>query len=89
MNKEEICRIIPGAVYRFTSENPLIKGCHNHLYRVLHLAMLVPVYQSCIVVEAMSGPDKGKVFCVTEINFALRYAPLSPPNGVNHADGPR
>lgn len=72
LNKEPL-KIIEGKVYEYIKESP--KGCKGCLYRVLKFILDVPSYQQKVLVEALTGPDRGLWFTCTPANFSLRYAP--------------
>jgi hypothetical protein len=50
-------------------------NCRGHRYRVVRVdVLLVPAYAKVVLVEALTGPDKGLLFVCSEANFASRYA---------------
>ena len=65
-------RIIVGHIYRYVADWPA--GCKGHKYRVCQFFPDVPSYQEKVLVEALTGPDKGLHFVVSLWNFATRYA---------------
>ncbi len=73
--------IRPGATYVYTGEKP--DGCAGHHYKVHKIVLYVPVYSKLVLVEALSGQDKGLWFVCSPANFATRYKLLE---GENHAE---
>ncbi len=65
------CELVMGAVYRYISDSP--KGCKGRLYRLHREVVDVPSYQRKVLVEALTGPDKGLWFTCVLTNFAMRY----------------
>lgn len=64
--------IIEGGEYIYASKRPL--KCHGHRYRVLRVnVQSVPEYTQKILVEALTGPDKGMLFVCSPNNFSTRY----------------
>lgn len=66
-----LSEIKEGRTYRYVNSVP--KKCQGHLYVVLAFIPYVPVYQKLVLVEAMTGPDKGLLFCCSPHNFSTRY----------------
>lgn len=64
-------RIVVGAEYIYASGFPL--GVRGHRYKVLGLVVDVPSYQEKVLVEALTGPDKGLQFVCSPSNFSTRY----------------
>lgn len=60
-----------GAVYRYIRQLPT--GCQGALYRVHREVLDVPSYQRKLLVEALTGPDRGLWFTCTPANFRVRY----------------
>jgi hypothetical protein len=73
-------RIRAGAVYRYTAELPA--GCAGGLYRVARFVLDVPAYQQKVLVEALTGQDRGLWFTASPANFSMRYAGPVPPDEV-------
>lgn len=72
LEAEEVgCPIIEGAEYVYIGELPV--GCRGHRY-LLHRGVIdVPSYQHKVLVEALTGEDKGLWFTCSLANFAIRY----------------
>lgn len=60
-----------GEEYIYAGEEP--KGCKGHRYRVVRFVLDVPTYQRKVLVECLSGADKGVWFVVSPANFSSRY----------------
>lgn len=65
------CPLIEGGLYEYIHDLP--KGCAGHHYRLHRLVKDVPSYQEKVLVEALTGKDKGLWFVCSEANFAIRY----------------
>jgi len=79
-------QITPGEVYVYTNAIPA--GCAGHHYRAHRFVLDVPSYQQKVLVEALSGKDKGLWFVCSVANFRVRYVPLVDVvagNGVHEA----
>ena len=76
MIQEEVLKIQEGSEYVYTGALP--KGCAGHRYRVLKFVLDVPSYQQKVLVEALTGRDKGLWFVCSLQNFSLRYTPAPP-----------
>ncbi len=63
--------IIAGAEYVYLSNLPV--GCEGHRYKVHRFILDVPSYQQKVLVEALSGNDKGLWFACSPANFVRRY----------------
>lgn len=63
--------IVIGKTYRYTQGFPI--NCHGHLYVPLRMIKDVPTYQQKVLVEALTGPDKGELFVCSVNNFKIRY----------------
>jgi len=70
-------RIVIDDLYTYTGGIPV--GCKGHLYRVEGFPLAVPSYQEQILVRALSGPDKDKLFVCSPANFSTRYEPIPVP----------
>lgn len=68
--KVPVMHIVKGT-YKYISGIP--KNCHGHLYYVHNMIIDVPSYQRKVLVEALSGPDRGLWFSCSPSNFAARY----------------
>lgn len=67
--------IVEGGVYAYMCGIP--RGVYGEKYRVVKNHVLdVPSYQYKVMVEALTGRDKGKVFVCTPANFVHRYKPV-------------
>lgn len=60
-----------GKVYVYTGQIP--KGCYGQHYRVHRFVLDVPSYQQKVLVEALTGKDKGLWFVCSINNFSRRY----------------
>lgn len=60
-----------GNIYEYAGGKP--ENCQGHLYQILGFVLYVPVYTRLVLVEALSGPDKGLKFVCSPANFASRY----------------
>lgn len=76
VEKTEVIRITPGKVYAFKGVAP--KDCQGHFYRAVRMVKHVPVYQWHVLVECLTGPDKGEWYTCTEQNFGQKYRYLTP-----------
>lgn len=65
--------IVEGREYIYIREKPA--GCQGQRYRVLKFVVSVPSYQEQVLVEALTGWDKGLWFTCSPANFASRYVP--------------
>lgn len=65
-----------GAEYTYIAEQP--KPCQGHRYRVLRVVLAVPAYQEQLLVEALTGPDRGLWFTCSPANFSSRYKEAEP-----------
>ena len=64
--------IIAGRIYIYTALIP--KGCKGERYKVLYEKVIaVPEYTKKVLVEAITGPDKGLIFVCSPWNFSTRY----------------
>ena len=72
---DEGFRIVKGSEYLYQSDSH--KGRKGHRYLVEDFITDIPVYVEKVLVLCLTGPDAGLRFCVTSMNFAQRYAPLS------------
>lgn len=70
----EPLRIIEGKTYRYIDQIPA--GCKGQLYRVVKFACAIPVYRDEVVLEGISGPDKGNFFTCSPNYFSLRFRPM-------------
>lgn len=71
--------LIEGATYKYTSNIPA--KCTGHRYRILRLNVLsVPDYTQKVLVEALTGPDKGMLFVCSPANFSARYTKIDSNN---------
>lgn len=72
-----LASIEEGRAYEFIgvpSDHGLLpKGCAGQLYRAVRFVKDVPSYQRKVLVEALTGPDAGDWFTVSEHNFKIRY----------------
>jgi hypothetical protein len=69
-------RIVEGRVYKYLS--PPAKGqldCRGQLYKVVFFVRDVPSYQEKVVVQGLTGPDKGQRFACSLYSFATRFEP--------------
>lgn len=73
---DEPFRIPEGSEWVYTAPAPA--GCSGHRYRVLGFVVHVPTYQQQVLVEALTGPDRGLRFTCTPHNFSTRYQPVGP-----------
>jgi hypothetical protein len=64
-------QIVEGGLYRYVNGIPV--HARGHLYKVHAVVEDVPSYQHKILVEALTGPDEGKLFTCTPANFVVRY----------------
>lgn len=64
-------RIIAGRDYLYTGDLP--KGCRGQRYHVHGFVLDVPSYQEKVLVEALTGRDRGLWFTCSPANFAQRY----------------
>ena len=60
-----------GGTYAYVMEHP--PGCKGHKYVPHCLVLDVPVYSWKVLVECISGPDKGLKFTCSPYNFQIRY----------------
>ncbi len=67
----ERCEIIEGGLYTYVRGIP--ECCHGERYRLHRRVLDVPSYQHKVLVEALTGPDKGLWFTCTLDNFSTRY----------------
>lgn len=83
MKAVELARIRAGTEWVYTADLPA--GCKGHCYWV-H-AIIPDVSDACVqsrcrlkvLVEALTGPDAGLLFCTSLWNFARRYLPYPEP----------
>lgn len=64
-------RISQGSVYTYTAGLPV--DCHGCHYRVVGFVENVVTNQELVLVRALDGPDRGRFFCCSLANFAMRY----------------
>lgn len=83
-------RIVEGAEYLYLAATPA--GCRGQRYRVLRVDVLaVPANQYQVLVEALTGPDRGLWFVCSPWNFSMRYTPApveAPPTPPAEAPPP-
>ena len=79
MNIEDIHE---GKEYIYTCGIPA--GCIGHRYKVHRHVLDVPAYQTKVLVEALTGKDRGSWFTCSLANFAVRHRPVEP--GDNTSD---
>ena len=60
-----------GRLYEYVGGIPI--GCAGELYRPHRLVLDVPVYSWKVLVEALSGNDRGLWFTCSIDNFCRRY----------------
>lgn len=72
-------RIVEGATYVYEADLP--PGCKGGHYKAVRFIKDVPSYQTKVLVECLSGKDRGLWFTCTPANFAQRYKPLCPCGG--------
>lgn len=84
-------RIVEGRVYRYLA--PPAKGqpdCRGQLYKVKRFVKDVPSYQEKVVVEGLTGPDKGLWYTCSLMNFATRFEPtveeIQTPQPASYTD---
>ncbi len=65
------CPIVEGAEYTYEAAIPA--GCMGQRYKLHREVIDVPSYQRKVLVEALTGKDRGLFFTCTLQNFALRY----------------
>lgn len=70
MSQEEI---VPGGLYTYECGIPA--GVKGERYLVHRHVLDVPTYQRKVLVEALSGRDKGLWFTCSPSNFVHRYKP--------------
>ncbi len=75
----ELDQIVPGAEYTYI--NPVPAGAMGHRYKVHRIIWDVPTYQEKVLVEALTGRDKGTWFCCSLNNFCVRYQPAEDLTG--------
>lgn len=63
--------IVEGETYAYVGTIP--KEACGHKYRVLRFILDVPSYQEKVLVEALTGRDRGIWFVCSPANFAQRY----------------
>lgn len=68
--------LIEGETYIYTGLFP--KGAAGHRYKLHRLVLDVPSYQRKVLVEALSGKDKGLWFVCSINNFSRRYRQATP-----------
>jgi len=68
--------LTPG-VYLYCSAIP--PGCKGHAYHLHGFVLDIPSRQQKVLVECLSGPDKGLLFVCSRENFRLRYKPRDEP----------
>ncbi len=68
-----------GADYVYIGEKP--EGCAGHFYRAHRVVLHIPVYQKLVLVECLSGQDKGLWFVCSLANFSCRYKLAEGQNG--------
>ncbi len=76
---ESTFTITPGKTYVYVGTDNRYKG---HLYRVHRHVIDVPVYDTKVLVEPLTGPDAGQWFVVSPANFAMRYELAEEPAAV-------
>ena len=79
---EEGHNIELGADYVYIGMYP--PKCEGHLYRPHRYVLDVPTYQKKVLVEALTGKDKGLWFVCSLNNFKVRYR-LAEPGSVKDA----
>jgi len=70
MRMEEI---VEGGLYVYAAAQPDWATCQQ--YRVVKFVVDVPSYQHKVLVEALTGKDRGLWFVTTFENFRVRYQP--------------
>lgn len=70
---ESPLRIVERRVYRYSALYPA--KCHDHLYRMVMFVEDVPSGQEKVVVEGLTGPDKGRRQSCSPLYFANHFRP--------------
>ncbi len=65
--------IAPGREYVYVNAIPA--WAQGQRYRVLRFIWDVPTYQRKVLIEPLTGRDKGVWFCCSVANFVVRYEP--------------
>jgi len=65
--------IVEGGIYVYVCGLPA--GAQGQLYKAHRIILDVPSYQHKVLVEALTGDDKGLWFCCSLDNFQVRYRP--------------
>jgi hypothetical protein len=65
--------LIEGWEYIYARDLP--RGCKGQRYRLHREVVHVPTYQHLVLVEALTGWDKGLWFVCSVSNFLVRYVP--------------
>ncbi len=68
--------IVEGGIYVY--ENRIPVTALGHFYKVHKFVMDVPSYQPKVLVEALSGKDRGLWFVCSINNFLVRYRIATP-----------
>ncbi len=74
--------ITEGADYVYTSDKPA--GARGQRYKVHRFILDVPSYQRKVLVEALTGPDKGMWFTCSLSNFSFKYKRAAEPEVAAH-----
>lgn len=71
--------IKPGREYVYAKGHPV--DCRGQHYMVHRFVVDVPSYQPKVLVEALTGRDRGLWFTTSVANFCVRYEPAESAEG--------
>lgn len=66
-----MCKLIEGEEYVYTGTYP--SNCAGQRYRLVRFVIDLPSYQQKVLVEGVTGPDRGKAFVLSEAVFANKF----------------
>jgi hypothetical protein len=71
-----MCKLVEGGEYVYTGTYPA--NCAGQRYKLTRFVIDLPSYQRKVLVEGMTGPDKGEAFVVSEATFANKFELVQP-----------
>lgn len=77
--------ITPGDYVCVKGVSPEFLG---HRYRAHRVVIDVPAYQRKVLVEGLTGPDRGEWYTCTPANFRVRFQPVPPEPPSNGSPEP-